>query len=401
MRIDERYGYHQKWVTTKLQQPIMVISRFILMSDFVFVEQFSIGSGHLNVAVKDSIDVAGHPSKLGSAALDSVKPAKNHAEVVERILAADCKLVGKLNMHEFAFGMTGVNHWAGTPNNYLYPDYIPGGSSSGSASAVAEGLVDFSLGTDTGGSIRLPAACCGVYGFKPTFGRVSRVGIMPSETTLDCVGPFAQSIEKIIQAMSIIDRSFKTITPPENVVIGVVAVDVDENIQTTVVQFLQQTDFKQVTVALPSLKAAFEAGLTLINAEAWSSCGQYLTSGKVGEDVAKRLKSASETDDEQLHSAEDVRERFTQEVDDLFKQVTVLVLPTLPSMPMLREEALAGKVDLNISALVRPFNLSGHPALSIPLKEPLGRPVGLQIIAAKNQDELLCEVARLFSTFLD
>ena len=367
----------------------------------MFVEEFCISDGALKVAVKDSIDVAGYRSKLGSAALEDSVPANKHAEVVEKIVTSHCQLVGKLNMHEFAFGMTGVNQWTGTPTNYLYPEYIPGGSSSGCAVAVAEGIVDFSVGTDTGGSIRLPAACCGVYGFKPTFGRVSRVGVMPNETTLDCVGPFARSAEGIIRAMAIIDSSFEAVTGIENIRVGVVTVDADEIIQHTVAQFLQQTDFDMVAMELPSMRLAFEAGLTLINTEAWSSCGHYLSSGKVGVDVADRLNLAAKTNLKQIAAAEQVRSSFTAEVDLLLKNVTVLVMPTLPSIPMTRKEAIAGQVDLNISSLVRPFNLSGHPALSMPLKCSSGQPISLQIIAAKNQDELLCEVARLLSTFLD
>ena len=100
-------------------------------------------------------------------------------------------------MHELAFGITGINHAFGTPINPKYPELIPGGSSSGSAAAVAAKQADFTLGTDTGGSIRMPAACCGVYGLKPTFGRVSREGVYPPSSSLDCVGPFANSVEMI------------------------------------------------------------------------------------------------------------------------------------------------------------------------------------------------------------
>ena len=374
------------------------------MSDFVFVSQFLIGKGSKKFAVKDSIDVSGHPTKMASGALDSVAPAQKHASVVERLLAASYQLVGKLNMHEFAFGMTGVNHWTGTPVNFLYPDYIPGGSSSGSAVAVAQGLVDISLGTDTGGSVRLPAACCGVYGFKPTFGRVSRAGVMPLTTELDCVGPFARDIAGIIETMSIIDPSFKAIaniTNTANIRIGVIAVDADDAIQTTINQFLENSDFTLVAMKLPSLRLAFEAGLTLINVEAASSYGQYVvheeTRNKVGEDIVKRLAMAAKATEEQLTNAKNIRDNFNAEVDSLLQQVDVLVMPTLPSFPMLREQALAGNVDLNISSLVRPFNVSGHPAIAMPLKESLGRPVSLQLVAAKGKDELLCEITRLLS----
>lgn len=363
----------------------------------LYVEQFYLGGTGLKVAVKDSIDVAGYPTKAGSEALDSVAPADKNAHVVDRIFAAGCQLVGKLNMHEFAFGMTGVNQWTGTPTNYLYPDYIPGGSSSGSAVAVAQGDVDFSLGTDTGGSIRLPAACCGVYGLKPTFGRVSRAGIMPEETTLDCVGPFARSVEQLIQAMEIIDSSFHAVSDVGPIRLGRVGVKADSEVQAVIDQILSRIGLDQVAVELPSMEAAFGAGLTLINTEAWAACGPYLATGKVGSDVSTRLRAAQHTSDEEVAMAEQIKLRFNAEVDSALAQVDVLVMPTLPSFPLKREQALAGATDLAISALVRPFNLSGHPALSIPLKEAEGRPVGLQLIAAKGQDEFLCEVARVIS----
>ena len=352
----------------------------------------------LKVAIKDSIDVAGYRSMLGSAALENVAVASEHAAVVTNILNAGCQLVGKLNMHEFAFGMTGVNHWSGTPVNPHFPDYIPGGSSSGSAVAVAQAMVDFSLGSDTGGSIRLPAACCGVYGLKPTFGRVSRVGVAPLHTTLDCVGPFSRTIEGIIEAMAIIDSSFKPIEQLTDVSLGVLKVAADPEITTAISMLLAASSLPHISLTLRLMPQAFAAGLTLINTEAWQSCGQYADDPKVGSDVAKRLALAKNATKQQLLAAEQVRQKFNHQVDQLLELVTVLVLPTLPTFPMLRQDALAGKVDLEISALVRPFNLSGHPALSMPITTTSGRPAGVQLIARKGQDELLCQVAKLLSS---
>jgi amidase len=132
-----------------------------------FINQFSLRSNEAanapTIAIKDTIDIAGHPT---------TPPAARHADVVQSVLDAGWHIVGKANMHELAFGMTGINDFTGTPRNPQDATRIPGGSSSGSASAVGLKLVDAALGTDTGGSIRGPAACCGVIGFKPTFGRV-------------------------------------------------------------------------------------------------------------------------------------------------------------------------------------------------------------------------------------
>jgi len=144
---------------------------------------------------------------------------------------------------------------------------------------------------------------------------------------------------------------------------------------------------------LPSMDAAFKAGLDIINAECWAAWGKYLPSGKVGADVATRLRAAKNTTPDIVADAEVVRQRFTAEVDAALENVSVLVLPTLPDFPMTRDAALAGALDLRSSALVRPFNLSGHPALSIPIKDKLGRPMAMQLVAAHGQDERLCEVA--------
>ena len=130
----------------------------------ILTSRLSLGQGARKVVVKDTIDIAGFPTCAGSAALADTPPAVAHAEIVERTLKAGYHIVGKANLHELAFGMTGINAWASTPENPRYPSLIPGGSSSGSAAAVAAGLADIGIGTDTGGSIRVPAACCGVYG---------------------------------------------------------------------------------------------------------------------------------------------------------------------------------------------------------------------------------------------
>jgi len=361
----------------------------------LFIEQFSLGKKGPRVAVKDCIDVAGYASKSGSESLADAPIANSHAEVVERLLGGGCELIGKLNMHEFAYGMSGVNHYTGTPINPLFPDYIPGGSSSASAALVAQGDVDFTLGSDTGGSIRLPAACCGVYGLKPTFGRVSRKGAHPEQSSLDCVGPFARNVEGLMLAMSMIDDSFKQSAEGkvEAFTLGRVRVQSHPDIDKALSAYLDKTKVPCNEIELPSIDAAFNAGLDIINAECWAAWGKYLPSGKVGKDVATRLRAAKNTTPDTVAEAEVVRQRFTAEVDTALEKFSVLVLPTLPDFPMSREAALAGALDLRSSALVRPFNLSGHPALSIPMKDTLGRPMALQLVAAHGQDERLCEVA--------
>ena len=362
----------------------------------------SVNGGSFAVAVKDSIDVSGYPTVAGSRALADAEPAASNATVVQALLDAGCKLSGKANMHELAFGMTGVNEWAGTPINHRFPDFIPGGSSSGSAVAVANSMADFSLGTDTGGSIRVPAACCGVYGFKPTFDRVSRQGVMPAETTLDCVGPLADSAELLIEAMNIIDPSFAPLSLDSlnQLTFGVLDVEADPAIWSALNTMLNDADVKTRPVSLAGMRDAFDAGMSLISRETWQACGYLINSGKLGADVERRLNAAASVTDLEIEQAEKVRASFSQEVDLLLQQVDLLVLPTLPSFPLKLSEAKAGKTDLTISELVRPFNLSGHPALSIPLLAKGHRPAGLQLVGRKGNDELICEVARLLSVVL-
>lgn len=362
----------------------------------------SVNGGSFAVAIKDSIDVSGYPTVAGSRALADAAPAKLNANVVQALLDAGCKLSGKASMHELAFGMTGVNEWAGTPINHRFPDFIPGGSSSGSAVAVANSMADFSLGTDTGGSIRVPAACCGVYGFKPTFDRVSRQGVMPAETTLDCVGPLADSAELLIEAMNIIDPSFAPLSLDSlnQLTFGVLDVEADPAIWSALNTMLNDADVKTRPVSLAGMRDAFDAGMSLISRETWQACGYLINSGKLGADVERRLNAAASVTDLEIEQAEKVRASFSQEVDLLLQQVDLLVLPTLPSFPLKLSEAKAGKTDLTISELVRPFNLSGHPALSIPLLAKGHRPAGLQLVGRKGNDELICEVARLLSVVL-
>ncbi|MGF6787304.1 amidase [Paraburkholderia sp. 35.1] len=349
------------------------------------------------IAIKDSIDVAGYATTAASRALADAPLASEHAEVVRRLLDAGWRVTGKTNMHELAFGMTGINDFSGTPVNPQDAARIPGGSSSGSASAVGQKFVDAALGTDTGGSVRGPAACCGVIGLKPTFGRVSRHGVAPRVTTLDCVGPFTRETDTLIRVMTAIDPSFRADDARRDVSqlrIGMVAVDADDDIAKAIANAVGKSELATQAIELASLKDAFTAGLAVINAETSRAFGHLVASGKLGVDIEARLRAAAATSAADLDAAERVRRTFTDEVDRALDRVDVLVLPTLPSLPITLEAARAGTSVIGMSSLIRPFNLSGHPALSLPV--PIERSTlkaGLQIIGRKNDDETVCAVA--------
>ena len=361
-----------------------------------FINTFStLIADQLTVGIKDSIDLAGSSTQLGSAACFTNSPVQQDAKIVKYLKQNGFSIIGKTVMHELAFGMTGVNSTYGTPTNPLFSNLIPGGSSSGSATAVAGGQADVAIGTDTGGSVRMPAACCGVYGFKPTFGLVSREGVWPPESSLDCVGVFAKTPELITKTMQAISAEFEAVTlDQESLTLGWLETDADERINITIKNALTDCSLIQLkSVQLPNLDDAFEAGLTIINRETWLACKDFYATGKLGQDVTMRLEKASYTTDDAVLQAEKIRVAFIDQVDKVLENTQVLALPTLPHFPMTLEQALAGKNDMTISKLVRPFNLSGHPAYAIPCASEFDLPISLQLVGRKGDDAFLCALA--------
>ncbi|MCY1357174.1 Glutamyl-tRNA(Gln) amidotransferase subunit A [compost metagenome] len=358
----------------------------------VFVSEFQLGGAGPRVAVKDTIDIAGLPTRCGSRALADAAPAERNAEVVDAVLGAGWRIVGKTNLHELAFGVTGINDWSGTPVNPQAPERVPGGSSSGSAVAVAAGLADIALGTDTGGSVRVPAACCGIAGLKPTFGRVSRAGVHPGVSSLDCVGPFAARMAELIAAMQVICPDFQALQPvAAGARVGVLDVPCEPHLAAGLAAAADRAGWHRGSLRLDGFDAAFAAGLTVINRENWAALGHLTGKGLLGADVEQRLLAASRTTTAELADAQAVRARFSQAVDAALDDFEVLLLPTLPSLPPLLTEARTGRAVAAMTALVRPFNLSGHPALSVPVAlERGGLKLGLQIVGRKGADERVC-----------
>lgn len=361
------------------------------------IEALALGRGPKRVVVKDTIDIAGYPTRAGSAALAEVAPAERHAEIVALSLAAGYRLVGKANLHELAFGMTGLNAWTGTPENPGFPERIPGGSSSGSATAVAAGLAEVGIGTDTGGSIRLPAACCGLYGLKPSFGRLDRRGVMPAFSSLDCVGPIAADLEELIAFMAAVDPGFAMAATRDLPRVARLRVTADDAIQAGLDATLDASGLPIAPATLALLEEAYTAAMAVINRETFDACAAWRDDPRLGADVAKRLRAAGRTSDAELREAEAVRRAFTAEVDRLLETHDVLALPTLPHAPLTRAAAKAGEQDLTISALLRPFNLSGHPALTLPLTPRAGYPLALQLVGRRGDDAGLCRAARLLA----
>lgn len=351
----------------------------------------NLGSGRLTFAVKDNFDIAGIPTTMGSSRFAARTPAASNAQVVSQLLSSNHRLVGTACMHELAYGVTGRNPWQGTVCNPLWPSLIVGGSSSGCAAAVAAELVDFSIGTDTGGSVRMPAACCGVVGLKPTFGRVSHHGVHPRHSTLDCVGAFARDVATIEQVMTCIADGFEPISDEAPLRAAILASDCDADVAVAFAQVASRLCLEMETCRLDRFDAAFQAGLTIIGAEMWAEYSWLAPDYHgIGDDVAARLARASRIDAAQIAEAERVRIEFAAQVDHALETVDVLLLPTLPCTPPTIAEAEDAAAQIRLTRLIRPFNLSGHPAMTVPIRIAAGLPAAVQVIGRKGADAVVC-----------
>jgi amidase len=339
--------------------------------------------------VKERLDVAGTPPAPAAGPWPR-PPRHGPCRGGGRLLAAGWQLTGKTNLHELAYGTTGINHWTGTPRNPRWPERVPGGSSCGSAVAVAQGLVPMALGTDTGGSVRTPAACCGVFGLKPSFGRVSRQGVMPAHSSLDCVGPIARDMDTLIAAMQAMVPDFRPLPAvPPTLHIGLVDVACDAPARAAVHRACRgppppaPDHAAAVRGCLPGRPGGDQP-------RELDRLSPLLADGRMGPDVATRLQRAGQTTDAEVAEAEAIRRAFRAEVDAALSQCDVLALPTLASPPPRLEDAADTSAAVSMTALVRPFNLSGHPAITLPLDDASGLPVGLQLVARHGADEWLC-----------
>jgi amidase len=355
------------------------------------------------VAVKDLIDMAGLPTTAGSRPVaDRAVPAERDAACLAGLRAAidagQARFVGKTNLHELAYGITGINAAFGTPVNPLDPLRMPGGSSSGSGTAVAAGEADIAYGTDTGGSIRIPAACCGITGLKTTWGRIPLDGVWPLAAGLDTVGPMARDVAGVAAGMALLEPGFTaaTISPQT---IGVLALDADPLVTAAIDDALHTAEFDVVPVTIPDLDQVIVASFTVLDAQAWQSDKDLFAAAadQIGGDVRDRLKRASAITPAQVTAAEAVIERWRETLDGLWRQVDALAAPSLLGFPPLLDEV---HILWKLRALTSPVNVAGVPALALPIPAR-GRdtgpiPASVQLIGPRNGEErLLAAGARL------
>jgi amidase len=355
------------------------------------------GSGP-RVAVKDIIDVAGVPTTAGSRAVErTAQPASRDAACLAGLRAADARIVGKANLHELAMLPIGTNPWFGTPENPLDPTLIPGGSSSGSAVAVATGEADVALGSDTGGSVRVPSACCGTYGLKTTYGRVSLDGVWPLAPTLDTIGPMATSVGGLVLGMELMEPGFVA-APSAARTIGRIKTAGDPAIETAIDNALQAAGFDVVALDWDGIESGGAIFTAVFFPEVWEvdhALAERDPDG-MGEDckIALSLVDIFRVDAAELQQQ---RTAWEREFFALFGDVELLALPTLPVFPPRLEDVSAETlfdVASEITRHVALFNPVGVPCTAQPVAVPGSSvPASLQLVGQSNSEELLLATA--------
>ena len=354
----------------------------------------------LTFAAKDLFDVAGHVT--GAGVPDYARthaPAEANAPSIQQLLDAGADLAGKTITDDLACGIFGENVHYGTPLNPRAPDRVPGGSSGGSASAVAGGAVDFALGTDTGGSVRSPAAFCGIYGFRPSHGRIPMVGTVPMAPTFDTCGWFARDA-------ALLERIGVALLPNDAVPRAaelLFARDAFAAIEPRVRALLQPIaralrPTREVDLFSRGADHCVETFWTILSRQLWSAHGAWFRRVRpvLAPGLAERFEAAATVTAQQFLRAQAAREDISRQLAALLADHRILVMPTTHDIAPLRGEAQAPLLEYRrrTASLAAPASLARLPQVSIPAGELDGVPVGLSLIAAFGNDRLLLATAR-------
>ena len=399
------------------------------------------GEGRLSgytIAIKDNISTKGIPTTCGSRILDGYIPPYN-AFAVDRVLAEGAIIVGKTNMDEFGMGNTTENSAYGPTLNPVDTSRVPGGSSGGSGAAVAAGMVRLALGTDTGGSIRCPAAFCGIVGLKPTYGRVSRYGLIAYANSLEQIGPMARSVEDVALLLNVIsafDSRDSTAAPkpydhaPDPNIQGVriglpeefFGEGVDHRVAATVyraVERLEEQGAETVPCRMPSMQYALSAYYTTCMSEAssnlarydgvrygladdfrkhWHQAFQEVRQKGFGKEVRRRVMLGTFALSSGYYGkyylkAQTARENVRADFARLFTMVDLIAGPTMPTVAFRLGEKSDPLSSYLADILTVPANLAGVPAISIPCGNVHGLPAGLQLIGRYYDEKRVIDAA--------
>jgi amidase len=361
----------------------------------------------LTFAAKDLFDVAGYPTGGGNHDWARTNPVPTrHAWAVQTLLDSGAKLIGKTITDEVSLGILGENAFDGTPRNSKAPDRVPGGSSSGSAAAVAGGLCDTALGTDTGGSVRVPASFCGLYGIRPTHGRLDVTGMLPQAPSSDTTGWFARDADTFARVSSVLLGEQAADLLPANLI---VAVDAFGFADAAVAAALQPMvarlgtligSVREELMAPQGLSVWSRAQRTLQPVEAWRTFKPWVErdNPRMAFGVARGLLAGSMISETERGWAELMRQEARARMAWLLPPGTILCLPTTPfpapnkGLPL----PVLGPMRDRIGCLCAQGGLTGVPQVSIPGATVDGLPIGLSIIGGRGTDATLVAVALAF-----
>jgi amidase len=356
-------------------------------------------------AAKDLFDVAGHPTGGGNPDWARHNPVPTrHAWAVQRLLDAGATLVGKTITDEVSLGILGENPFDGTPLNPKAPERVPGGSSSGSASAVAQGLCDTALGTDTGGSVRVPASFCGLYGIRPTHGRLDLTGMVPQAPSSDTAGWFARDAHTFARVSEVLLGEPIPASLPTRLIVAVDAFGFADGATAAALQPLLRElsglmkEVREDLLAPPGLSVWSRAQRTLQPYEAWLTFRDWIDreNPRLAFSVARGLSLASMIADADRQGAVLMRDEARARLAWLLPAGTILCLPTtpFPAPPKGLPLATRGGLQVRINCLTAHGGLTGVPQVSLPGATVDGLPVGLSIVGPRGSDATLVAVAR-------
>jgi aspartyl-tRNA(Asn)/glutamyl-tRNA(Gln) amidotransferase subunit A len=337
------------------------------------------------VAVKDLVDVAGMVTTAGGVILPDT-PAAADAPVIARLRSAGCVVVGKANLHEFAYGVTSLNPHYGNVLNPRDPSRVAGGSSGGSAVAVATGMCDWAIGSDTGGSIRIPGSLCGVAGFKPAFGSIDIGGVIQLSRSLDTLGPMATTILETARAYALMSGegvSLEGLTRPRLAVPAGWISGLDEptaRAWTAVAEGVPE-------IAFLDREPLFQVGLTILLYEAAEFHRAWATESpeKYGADVLRLIRRGFEVSRADYEEALDQRERLEAAAHQAMDGIDAMILPATAIVAPPVETA--DEVREPLSRFTRPFNTTHQPVAVLPAPAK-GLPVGIQVVGRRNGETL-------------
>jgi amidase len=358
----------------------------------------------LRFAVKDLIDVAGVPTGGGNPDWPRIYPTPSkNAWVVQRLLDAGASVIGKTITDEVSLGILGENAHDGTPLNPAAPDRVPGGSSSGSASVVAAGVCDFALGTDSGGSVRVPASFCGLHGIRPTHGRIDFAGITVQSPSADTCGWFARDATTFARVGEVLFGATMPVSLPATLLVATDAFGfADEDVQAALAPMVERLakligSRQDVTLAPQGLSTWQRAQRVLQSSESWKTFEPWLDTcnPRMAFSVARGLIFGSMLTDAERAAASLMRIEARARLRQLLPPGTIMCLPTTPFPAPLKglPSSVLGPMRDRISCLTSHGGLTGVPQVSIPGATVNGAPVGLSIVAGRDADVDLLRVA--------